>query len=249
MVKRRRGSRQSVSTRGGMFGGLFGQRLTEQRTRESDLERPLAYFRWLWIFRVGVVFLVLIPLPILIGWVAGPLMLTVAWAVKKRQLLRRDTFPRTGITIIEWWVLIAAGVLLTVAAACREFLGWQTWPMDLRWGFDIRIGVPTITTDLKILFFKIQAYRQPISSFWMWLRLVFILGFTIALWLPFVLLDWRFRLEIQDTGQVTFLPADPGSFTESPDGIKYNRPNDIMQELPEIKAPPGVTLEIGEESV
>lgn len=221
-----------------------GQRDISSQTKESETARQTYYFRLLWALRALAIFIVLIPLPVAWGRTFGACLIAISVfihkldkarkAEKQPGLITSQTYPRKGITPLEFGLLLGAGVLLTLAALVSLILDWKLWPLDLWWGFNFRTGTPTVSGDIVIVRRLIEWHRAdaPVSGFVLWLRITAIGVLTLALWLPLILLDWRIRSEMQGSNipNVTILPADPSSLPATPDGISYTRPG-AKQEL------------------
>lgn len=226
---------------------ISGQRVSDTQTAESEKARQLYYFSWLWAMRTLALFILMIPLPIAWGRTLGPCIVALLMFIDclDRQQKSRDkrgpivdtTFPRHGITRLEWVLLLCVGVTLSLAALLSLAFDWHVWPASVWWGFDLRRGHATLTADLVLIrrLIEIHVANASVSGLVLWLRLFAIGALTVALWLPVVLLDWRFRAEMQGSNiaSITYLPANPASAPPTPDGIVYYRPGD-KQPLPPI---------------
>ena len=213
------------------YGGFFnGQRSNELQTRESELKRQKEYFLNLWLIRAFVCTDLLLIVPIVLGRMTGPIILMIVSIIywlntqKGIKIIVNKTFPRQGITWLELVFLFILGMILSIAGVTDALFGWRVWPAAIYWSFDFKNGMMIYKSYTRFLF-DMFYYPDGIHTggFLLWLRALIISISTVGAWVPFVLLDWRFRAETQGSNipNVTFSSADPEGIGETPDGISY----------------------------
>lgn len=228
-----------------IFRGLIPWGGMERQSKESEYERPIKYFAWLWGLRVLVLLILIFIMPTLIGRMLPLFMLVALLSIMKWGKLQPDTFPRSGMTKIEWWSLLALSIALLCAAAA-DVCGWQVWPAPIVWGVDWQARRLTMSYHIRALLMTFHADRRTVSGSILWLRLFLVGVFSVALYKPGTLLDWVFRIESQASGlrNVQARPVAPSHTT--PDGLVMRMPNEKVPAAPVVG---GMDFDISEEEV